>query len=205
MFRMRTRATTVTMMLVAALGMAACGSEEANVSDALLSTPTDEFALVEHDGATHVVGHALTMEVPSGWTDYEPEFEGLDGTTYEWAVGEPEEVTPMPANVQVSAGMENRGARMDGGMEVAAEKIAELSPGYELVDSGDVDVDGSEQAKFLRFKHDLDYNGETVRVEQVTLMIEVDDDHSSTLRFIAVDGQWEEKFEAVYDSVKVTS
>lgn len=186
--------------------VAGCGEEGVEVSEELSSTPGQKFSLVDEDGKPYVVGHGVVLEVPEDWTDYEPEAEGIDGSTMEWAVGQPEPTQPLPAGLQFSMGVAGKGGQVDSdtGLAQAAKKIAEISPGYELVDEGEADVPGADLAKFLRFKRDLAYGETTVPVEQVTLMIQVDDKTSSTIRFIAPEGQWDALMKKTYDSVKVT-
>jgi hypothetical protein len=195
------RALAATFLLA---GAAACGSNEPAVDAALVSTPAESFELVSHEGQKYVVGHGVLLEVPDGWTDYEPEKPSTDGTTSEWAVGEPEQEGELHAGVQFSMGKPGVGAGIDA-LPEAVREYAELSPGYEFVEEGEVDVPGAEEAAFLRFTRDLDFRGESYRLEQVMLMIEVVDGTTSTLRFLAPAGEWEESLGEVYDSVRVTA
>jgi hypothetical protein len=185
-----------------AVVLAACGGGE-GVEPELTSGPTDAFEIVEHDGERYVVGHGVMLEMGQGWTDYEEEREGTDGTTYEWAVGLPVEGGTFPSGLQFSMGKPGVGPQMET-LPAAHRELAALSEGYGFVDEGKADVPGADRAAFLRFVRDFDYKGETVRLEQVTLMIELSDDTTSTIRFLAPEGEWEEEMQEVYDSVVVT-
>jgi hypothetical protein len=196
---LRRRAAVAVMMAVV---LSACGGEE-GVDPELTSGPTDPFEIVEHGGDRYVVGHGVALEMGPGWTDYEDEREGTDGTTYEWAVGLPVEGVTFPSGLQFSMGKPGAGPHLET-LPATHRELAALSKGYEFVDEGKADVPGAERAAFLRFVRDFDYKGERVRLEQVTLMIETRDDTTSTIRFLAPKGKWEEQMQEVYDSVVVT-
>lgn len=200
------RALAAAVALTCLAFVTGCGEEGVEVSEELSSTPGQKFALVDEDGKPFVVGHGVVLQVPEDWTDYEPETESIDGSTMEWAVGQPEPTEPLPAGLQFSMGVAGKGGQVDSetGLAEAAKKIAEISPGYELIDEGEADVPGAKVAKFLRFKRDLAYGDTVVPVEQLTLMIQVAEDTSSTIRFIAPEGQWDALMKKTYDSVKVT-
>lgn len=190
--------------LVLAATLTACGGGEADVDPELTSGQKEPFKIVEHDESRFVVGHGVALEMGPGWTDYQPEQEGTDGTTYEWAVGLPVEEGTFPSGLQFSMGKPGVGAQIDT-LPDAVRELAELSNGYEFVEEGEADVPGAEQAEFLRFVRDFEYEGETMRLEQVTLMIAVAEDNTSTIRFLAPEGEWEEQMQKVYDSVVVTA
>jgi len=193
----------VTALLLAAT-LTACGGGEADVDPELISGQEEPFAIVEHDEKRFVVGHGVALEMGPGWTDYQPEQEGTDGTTYEWAVGLPVEEGTFPSGLQFSMGKPGAGAQIDT-LPDAVRELAELSDGYEFVEEGEADVPGAEKAAFLRFVRDFEYEGESVRLEQVTLMVEVAEDNTSSIRFLAPEGEWEEQMQEVYDSVVVTA
>lgn len=192
---------SVAVALLVVLG--ACSGGEPDVDPELVSGQQEAFEIVEHDDARYVVGHGVALEMGPGWTDYQPEQEGTDGTTYEWAVGLPVEDGTFPSGLQFSMGKPGVGAQMDT-LPDAVREVAELSEGYQFVDEGEAEVPGAEQAAFLRFVRDFEYEGEEIRVEQVTLMIEVADGHTSSIRFLAPEGEWEEQMQEVYDSIVVT-
>lgn len=203
---MRSRTPARAVPLVAALLVAvlsACGQGGGDLDPELTSGQEDPFRILEHDGSRYVVGHAVALEIPEEWTGYEDEREGADGTTYEWAVGLPADGEAFPSGLQLSMGKPGVGAQIDT-LPEAHRELAELSEGYEFVDEGAAEVPGAESAAFLRFVRDFDYRGETVRLEQLTLMLEVVDGTTSTIRFLAPEGEWKERLGDVYDSVVVT-
>lgn len=195
----------VTTLLAAALTVAAtgCGSEGGDVDPALQSSADTEMKVVEHDGGQYAVGHGVALEMPEGWTDYEPEKVGTDGTTYEWAVGMPAETRPLPFGVQFSMGMKGKGAPFET-LPTATKELAELAPGYELLDEGEADVPGAEDAAFLRFEKELDLGDGPVTVEQLQLILDMPAGEVSVLRFISEAGKWEEQVGEAYESLVVT-
>ena len=196
------RATRAVVAALALALLAACGGGDDEVDEVLRSSASQPFSIVEHEGSEHVVGHGITLEVPDAWTDYEPERDSADGTTYEWAVGLPAETRPLPSGIQFSMGKDAAGASFES-LPESTREVAERAPGYRLLDEGEVDVPGAEDAAFLRIERDLRLDGETVRVEQVQLMIAMPGGQTSVLRFIAEAGQWEEQMAEAYDSVVV--
>jgi hypothetical protein len=196
------RATRTVVVSAALVLLSACGGGEDEVDEALRSSASQPFSIIEHEGSEHVVGHGIALEVPEAWTDYEPERDSADGTTYEWAVGLPAETRPLPSGIQFSMGKDTTGARFDS-LPESTREVAEQAPGYRLLDEGEADVPGAEDAAFLRIERDLRLDGETVRVEQVQLMLAMPGGQTSVLRFIAESGQWEEQMEGAYDSLVV--
>lgn len=191
---------TVSLLAVVAFVGGCSGGDE--VTSELRSTAEQPFEVVEHDGGEHVVGHGITLRMPEGWTDYGPEQDSTDGTSYEWAVGLPADTRPLPAGVQFSMGKEGKGVSFES-LPAATKKLAELAPGYELLDEGEADVPGAEAAAFLRLEKDLEIDGETVEVEQLQVMLDMPGGQASVVRFIAEAGKWEEQMEAAYDSLVV--
>jgi hypothetical protein len=179
------------------------GADQPEVDEALRSAATTPFSIVEHDGADHVVGHGITMQMPEGWTDYEPEKDSADGTSHEWAVGLPADTRPLPSGVQFSMGKPGKGAPFET-LPDATRALAELAPGYEMLDEGEVDVPGASDAAYLRLEKDLELDGERVRVEQRQLMLLMPGGQTSVVRFVAEAGRWEEQMQAAYDSLVVT-
>jgi len=189
------------LVLLAATVLAGCGQEEAD--PATRSEVGTGFQVVTVEGRRHVVGHGIEMQVPASWVTYEAEKEGTDGSTWEWAAGLPAATRPLPAGVQYSMGRPGEGVQLDT-LPEGAKKLAETSPGFTLLDEGEADVPGAKDARFLRFERDLQLESGTVRVEQVSLFVEVDKGVTSTLRFIAAAGDWDEQMESAYDSVRVS-
>lgn len=191
------------MALAVLVGLIAtgCGGAE---DDPLTSSPEQPFRIVEQGAGRYVVGHGVTLELAEDWTDYEPEADSGDGTASEWAVGRPVQEGVFPSGLQLSMGKPGRGPALEA-LRGAARGLAERAPGYELVGEGETQVAGADHAAYLRLLRDREYDGETVRVEQVTLMFEVAEDTTSTIRFIAPAGEWEEQMEDVYESLRVTT
>lgn len=205
MQQLRRRFTAALVTAALLVTASACGEEKVSVSKELTSTTTSEWKLVTSGQETVAVGHGMVVTVPSSWVTYGDEREGLDGSTMEWAVGLPEGSKPFPAALQISAGIKNRGAQIDRGMSTAAEQIAKVAPGYELIDKGEVDIPGARKAEFLRFHRSVTLaDGSTAKAEQLTLMIGVAPDVSSTIRFTAPAEQWDDLMKAPFESVKVT-
>lgn len=203
----RTVVTILALTLLVACAddeLAETSDESAEIPDELVSGTTDAFEVVELNGTAHVVGHGITLEIPSNWVTYE-EKRSIDGSTMEWAVGAPEDTQPFPHGLQFSAGIEGRGGQVESGMAIAAKKIAELSPGYEFIDEGEVDIPGASEARYLRFTRDLDISIGTFYAEQLSLFIQVADGVSTTIRFIAPEGQWDADLNSVYESVRTTA
>ncbi len=189
------------LALVTALTLAGCGSKEDDVDASLRSTGDQAFSLVPAaEGTQHVTGHGVVLEVPAGWESYD-EKDSFDGTTYEWAVSEPDRA-PAPAYVQFSMGKPEKGAGYDEIAE-ATKQLGTTDDSFELLDEGDADVPGAERAKFLRFHVTLDNQGTPVEVEQLQLYVELPDGEVSTIRFIAPRGEWDDTMAGVYDSLVV--
>lgn len=191
------------LALALAAVLAACGGGDGDLASQLRSSQGDPFEIVEHDGERYVVGHGVLLEMAPGWTDYEPEREGDDGTTFEWAVGRPVEEGTFPSGLQFSMGKQGVGPQLEG-LPESVRSLAEQSSGYEFLDEGEADVPGAEEAAFLRFVRDFEYDGRQMRLEQVTLMVQVSEDTTSVVRFLAPAGEWEKQMQEVYDSVRVT-
>jgi hypothetical protein len=201
--RPRLRPFATILLALALAVLAGCGSEEADVDPALQSSATTPMKVVEKDGASYAVGRGIALTMPDGWTDYEPEKPGTDGTTYEWAVGLPAETRPLPAGVQFSMGIKDKGASYDA-LPDATKELAELAPGYRLLDEGEADVPGAERAAFLRFEKELDLGDGPVKVEQLQLILDMPGGEVSVLRFIGEAGKWADQVGDAYDSLVVT-
>ena len=193
---------TILLAVLTTASLAGCGSEEPDVDPKLQSSATSELGLVTNAGAQWAVGHGIAMKLPEGWTDYAPEQKSTDGTTYEWAVGMPADTRPLPYGVQLSMGMKDKGAPFEE-LPKATKELAELSPGYKLLDEGDADVPGAEDASYVRFEKDLDLGGSTVKVEQLQLVLDMPSGEVSVLRFISEAGKWDQQMGAAYDSLVV--
>lgn len=194
--------SVVHALLVVLLGLLAACSVEEEVDPELTSPVDRPFEIVEHEGSRYVVGHGVVVEMQPGWADYEPEKESPDGTTSEWAVGLPAEEGTFPSGLQLSVSTPGEGLDIDT-LPDTARGFAEQAPGYEFLDEGEADVPGAQEATYLRFLRDLEYDGEQVRLEQVTLLVAVTDDSTATIRFLAPQGHWEEQMQDAYDSVAV--
>jgi hypothetical protein len=200
--RTRPALPTVVTVLVLPLALVGCSGGEDGVDEALRSSGTTPFSVVERDGAEHVVGHGITMQIPAGWTDYGSEQDSADGTSYEWAVGLPADTRPLPSGVQFSMGRKGRGAAFETLPETTRE-LAERAPGYTLLDEGEVDIPGAEAAAFLRLEKDVQVDGDTVRAEQLQLMLDMPGGQTSVVRFIAEAGRWKAQMQHAYESLVV--
>lgn len=118
-------------------------------------------------------------------------------------MGLPEQTQPFPAGLQFSAGMPGKGPQLTRGITVTAKALAKLEPNYEFVGEGPVTINGAKAAAFLRFRRDFDYQGRTVRLEQLSLFVQVTDDVTTTIRFLAPAGSWEPAMRSTYQSVAV--
>lgn len=182
---------------------AGCGDGGTKVDKALQSSATAKFRIIEHGGKRYVVGHAIAMQIPATWVTYADEQPGTDGTTYEWAVGLPEDTRPVPAGVQFSMGKPDQGVQFDTGLPQGARELAKTAPGYKLLDEGKVDVPGAQKASMLRFERDIEMTSGTHHVEQLMLFLKISPTVSSTIRFIAGAGDWDDQLKKVYESVVV--
>lgn len=195
------RAAAALVAVAAMANLTACGEEEVPVDDSLKSTPGQAFALDPgEDGLQSVVGHGVILEVPAEWEGFD-EQDSFDGTTYEWAVAEPDRA-PAPAYVQFSMGKEGKGAGYDQIAE-ATKSLAATDSTFELLDEGEADIAGAERAKFLRFEVTKDNNGTPVELEQLQLYLDMPGGQVSTVRFIAPKGEWDAILQDVYDSLVV--
>lgn len=185
-----------------AVGLVGCGSNAPDVDPALASSPADAMSLKHVDGATWATGHGVAIKLAQGWTDYAPEKRSFDGTTFEWAAGMPDTTRPLPYGLQSSMGMKNKGAGF-AGLPQGTKSLAELAPGYKLLDEGDAKVPGAKRSYFLRFERDMKFGGKNVHVEQAMLFLEMPQGETSTLRFISEAGKFEQQLGAVYGSVVV--
>jgi hypothetical protein len=195
------RAAAALVAVVATTHLSACGEEEVPVDDSLKSTAGQAFSLEPgEEGMQSVVGHGVVLEVPAAWEGYD-EQDSFDGTTYEWAVSEPDRA-PAPAYVQFSMGKKGKGSGFEQ-IDEATKALGTTDSSFELLDEGDADVPGAERAKFLRFELTKDNNGTPVDLEQLQLFLEMPGGQVSTVRFIAPQGEWDELMEPVYDSLVV--
>jgi hypothetical protein len=198
------RLVVVVLAMLTVAAVSGCGDSSKKTDPALRSGVGTAFTVKTVKDERYVVGHGIEMRMPGSWVTYEPEKVGTDGSTWEWAAGLPADTRPLPAGVQYSMGKPGEGVQLDT-LPTGARKLAETSPGYKFLDDGKVDVPGAKGARFLRFERDLELAGGTVHVEQVSLFVEVDKGVTSTLRFIAAQGDWDKQMKSAYDSVKVSS
>jgi len=207
---LRTFAVAVSVVLLA-YGLGGCGvlgGEDDEVADVPKSSVDEPFRIDDLDGPTQqVVGHGVSFEVPDGWVASGDEFDSTDGLTFEWAVQAPEG-TPFPPFVNASMGKRgDAGVTFDSAPE-AAKELAAISPDFELVDEGEIDVPGAEQAYQLHLRRSdtVGTTGEPVMVEQVQVFLAMPDGIVSTLRFQAPDEQYDDsELQAVLDSLVVAS
>lgn len=205
----RRGAVVAFLTLVLALGLVACSSDDATekeeLPETLQSAPEDPFEVVEHEGKSYVVGHKLVLDALDSWHIYDPESQTMDGTTWEWAIGEPEGKPAVPAYISFSAAIPGGGATtLENGLRTAATKIASVEKDYALIDEGATDVAGAKTAEFIRFTRSIDYMNKNLSVEQVSLFVEVEPGVTSTLRFFAPAGEWDDNWKKIYDSVRVS-
>ncbi len=177
---------------------------ESGVGSTVRSGIDSRFQLSTDKGQRYIVGHAVVMTMPASWVTYESEKLSTDGASYEWAAGLPADTKPLPAGVQFSMGIEAKGVQIDT-LPQAAKLLAELAPGYKFLDEGDADVPGALEAKFLRFERDLTLDNGTTHVEQVSLFIQAEEGVTSTVRFIAAAGDWDNQMKTAYYSVQVAA
>lgn len=168
----------------------------------LRSGEDSPFQVVTDQGQRYIVGHAIAMRMPASWVTYGSEKLSADGTSYEWASGLPEGTKPLPAGVQFSMGVADKGAQIDT-LPQNAKQMAESAPGYKFLDEGDAQIQGATTAKFLRFERDLTLDSGTIHVEQLALFLQVKDGVTSTIRFIAASGDWDKQMNAAYKAVQV--
>jgi hypothetical protein len=193
----------LTLALALPMALAGCGDDKEPDMPAQLTSATDEaFQEVTYEGKRHVVGHGLDLTVPASWVTYGDEAPNLVGDTIDWAIGLPDGTKPFPAYVSISAGVKDAVTPYKD-LPKGAKILAEMEPGYELVDEGKLTVKGGHDATFLRFKRNETVAGQTVPVEQVSLFVDVAKGVATTIRFISAAGDWENQFKSVYDSVGV--
>jgi len=203
------RAVVVALLMALALvGCGVLGGEDDEVADAPKSSLDEPFRLDDIDGSTQqVVGHGVSFEVPDGWVASGAEFDSTDGLTFEWAVQAPDG-SPFPPFVNASMGKrDDAGVTFDSAAE-AAKQLASISPDFELIDEGEIDVPGAEEAYqlHLRRSDSVGTTGEPVMVEQVQVFLAMPDGIVSTLRFQAPDEQFDDSdLQAVLDSLVVSS
>jgi len=188
-------------LVTTALLVTGCGKDGVDVDESLRSSGDDPFELSAADGETRTVtGHGIVLEVPASWEGYD-EKQSVDGTTYEWAVAEPDG-DPAPSYVQFSMGMKGKGGAFEQ-LRDGAKELGALDDSFELLDEGEADVPGAERAEFLRFTMNETFDGQDAVIEQLQVFVELPEGEVSTVRFITPEGEWEDAMQEVYDSFTV--
>ena len=67
----------------------------------------------------------------------------------------------------------------------ALKTVEGVSPGFEVLDEGDVDVEGVDNAYQVRYLHSGSYQGEPVQVQSVQVFLDMPGDVLSAVRFEA--------------------
>lgn len=168
---------------VMVMGLTGCG-EESGSEPSGLSTP---FRIgVDGTDRQVAVGHGVSVRVPSDWTPSAEEQLDPQGRTYEWAVQAPTDgATTFPAFVSMSMGVPGA---TNTGYEAAPSALKTLegvSPGFEVLDEGELDVEGVENAYQVRYLHSATYQGEPVQVQSVQVFLDMPGDVLSAVRFEA--------------------
>ncbi|NYG58587.1 hypothetical protein BJ980_001510 [Nocardioides daedukensis] len=173
------------------------------VPRALQSSVEDPFEVIERDQKSWVVGHRLVMESDPGWHIYDPEGLALSGTTWDWAIGEPEDGTAVPAYVSFYAGVPGKSAGFEEVRDLGLEEARD-STDFALIDEGSAKVPGAYRAAFVHFTRSVTYAGQKRDVEEMSLYIDLQDGTTTTVRFFAAEGEWDDKLGDVRDSLRIS-
>ncbi len=199
--RIRSAAAAAALAAFLITSLAACGdsTEEGAVGSAI-DAP---FELRKTEGGQQVVGHGISLVVPEGWVASGEESLDPQGRTYEWAVEAPEGAQ-FPPFVNMSMGVPGETST---GFEAAPDALKTLegvSPDFEVIDEGEVDVPGVDRAYQMRFERSASFQGSEVMVEQVQVFLDMPDGVLSTVRFQAPAGDFDDSgLPEVLDSLAV--
>jgi hypothetical protein len=196
----RLTALAATMMVV--MGIAGCGDESTGEPSGL-STPFSVGA----DGTDLQVatGHGVSMRVPSDWTPSAEEQLDPQGRTYEWAVQAPSDgATAFPAFVSMSMGVPGATSTGYDAAPSALKTLEGVSPEFEVLDEGELDIEGVDNAYQVRYLHSASYQGEPVQVQSVQVFLDMPGDVLSAVRFEAPAEEFDESaMSEILDSLSV--
>lgn len=197
---MRIAALATAMMV--AMGLAGCGEESAGEPSGL-STP---FTIGVDESDHQVdVGHGVSLRVPSGWEPSSDEQLDPQGRTYEWAVQAPSDgASAFPAFVSMSMGVPGTTSTGYDAAPDALKTLEGVEPGFEVLDEGEMDVEGVDRAYQVRYLHSASYQGEPVQVQSVQVFLDMPGDVLSAVRFQAPADDFDESgIDTVLDSLTV--
>ncbi|GAA1780758.1 hypothetical protein GCM10009795_028800 [Nocardioides hankookensis] len=196
------RMTALAVATVMVMGLAGCGEESAGEPSGL-STPFSIGA----DGTDEqvAIGHGVSVRVPSDWTPSADEQLDPQGRTYEWAVQAPTDgATAFPAFVSMSMGVPGATSTGYDAAPDALKTVEGVSPEFEVLDEGEVDVEGVDNAYQVRYLHSGSYGGEPVQVQSVQVFLDMPGDVLSAVRFQAPADEFDESgVSAILDSLTV--
>ena len=188
---------------VMVMGLAGCGEEESAGEPSGLSTPFSIGA----DGTDRQVatGHGVSMRVPSDWKPSADEQLDPQGRTYEWAVQAPSDgAAEFPAFVSMSMGVPGETSTGYDAAPSALKTVEGVHPGFEVLDEGEVDVEGVDNAYQVRYLHSGSYQGEPVQVQTVQVFLDMPGDVLSAVRFEAPAEEFDESgVSEILDSLTV--
>lgn len=168
------------------------------------STLDSPFRLRSADGGQEVSGHGVSLTVPAGWTASADEQLDPQGRTFEWAVQAETTGTGFPPFVNMSMGVPGQTST---GYEAAPDALKTLegvSPDFEVIDEGELDVPGVDHAYQVHYERAADYQGASVKVELVQVFLDMPDDVLSSVRFQAPAGTFDDSgLEDVLQSMAV--
>jgi hypothetical protein len=195
------RLSALAAVTVMVMGLAGCGDESAGEPSGL-STPFTIGADGKHQVA---VGHGVSMRVPSDWEPSDKEQLDPQGRTYEWAVEAPTDgATAFPAFVSMSMGVPGETSTGYDAAPDALKTLEGVSPGFEVLEEGDVDIDGVDNAYQVRYLHSASYQGEPVQVQSVQVFLDMPGDVLSAVRFQAPADDFDESgVDEILDSLTV--
>ena len=199
--RPMSRLTALAAATVMVMGLAGCGEESAGEPSGLSTSFT-----MGADGKRQVAtGHGVSMRVPSDWEPSAEEQLDPQGRTYEWAVQAPTDgATAFPAFVSMSMGVPGA---TNTGYDAAPDALKTLegvNPGFEVLDEGEVDVGGIDNAYQVRYLHSASYQGESVQVQSVQVFLDMPGDVLSAVRFQAPADDFDESgVDEILDSLTV--
>jgi hypothetical protein len=187
---------------VTVMGLAGCGDDSAGEPSGL-STPFS----IGTDGSDRqvAIGHGVSMRVPSDWAPSADEQVDPQGRTYEWAVQAPADgATAFPAFVSMSMGVPGATSTGYDAAPDALKTVEGVSPAFEVLDEGDLDIEGVDNAYQVRYLHSASYQGEPVQVQSVQVFLDMPGDVLSAVRFQAPADEFDESgVNEILDSLSV--
>ncbi|MFT4288465.1 hypothetical protein [Nocardioides sp.] len=188
---------------VVSTAVTGCGEDGSggDTSKSALDTPFELHAVTD---GQEVSGHGISLVVPADWTASAEEKLDAQGRTYEWAVQAPTSGTDFPPFVNMSMGVPGQTSTGFDAAPEALKTLEGISPDFEVLDEGELDVPGVDHAYQIHYERASNYQGQSVKVELVQVFLDMPDDVLSSVRFQAPAGSFDDSgLEDVLNSLTV--